>query len=185
MRITITALLALWLLAGCVAPTALRKPISPVDFSKFKTVAYAVHDSPQTEYSDGADGRTYGKDTIELIGSLLGVKLASMGYRVVEASTPHDMSIDVLVTEVKPGSGAARFWVGFGAGRADTEFDASFTVDSAVLTAFHGGRSFTGMELNVSPFSGKSEISALAATRSVEQIEKFIRDGGVIVESKR
>jgi len=185
MRTTTTLIILGFSLCGCVTPQAIQQPTHAIDFAQFKTVSYAVHDNQQTEYGSSDEDRKYGKDTISLLGSMLGAKLTSQGYQVVDASMPHDLAIDVIVTEVKPGSGAARFWVGFGAGRADTEFDASFTdAHGVILTSFHGGRSFTGMEMNVSPFSGRSEISALAATRSVQQIHEFMHAGGIIAAKR-
>lgn len=189
---TVSIVRSLWLLAifgnlawmaGCVTPSVIRAPLGRVDFAQFKTVAYVVRQDDRTEIGDGDEGKQFARDTLEVLRSILGARLADDGYRIVDAAVPHDLSIDVLITEVKPGSAAARFWVGFGAGRADTEFDASFSADGKALAAFHGGRSFTGMELNVSGWSGHSEISTLAATRSVQQIEEFMRNGGTLPEA--
>lgn len=167
-------------MSGCVSPIVTRKPAQQVDFSKFQSVTYKVHASENAEYGDGEDGVKYGQDTIALIDALLSTRLAGMGHKVVARTDDHDLEVDVDVTVVKPGSRAARIWVGFGAGRAVTLFDARFIgPDGAVLASFQGGRAFTGMEWNVSPWAGKSDISASAATRCVDQIETFMANGGV------
>jgi hypothetical protein len=170
---------ALTILSGCVTPTVTKQTAQPVDFSKFKSITYRVHASEAIEYADGPDGFRYGQDTMALIDSLLSARLARMGYKVVSRADEHDLEVDVSLTAAKPGSRAARIWVGFGAGRAITLFDARFMgSDGAVLTSFQGGRSFSGMELNVSPWAGNSDISASAATRCVDQIETFMTNRG-------
>jgi hypothetical protein len=177
--------LAAMLLSGCVTPAVTQYPAQHVDFSQFEAVTYKVHASEAVEYGDGEVGLKYGRGTIALIDSLLSAQLIQMGHKVVAQAEDHDLEIDINVTAAKPGSAAARFWVGFGAGRAVTLFDAKFTrPNGAVLASFQGGRSYTGMEWNVSPFAGKSDISASAATRCVDQIETFMANGGDFPTSK-
>lgn len=184
MKTTTTILVAL-LLSGCVTPAVIQKPASAIDFSKFKTVSFVVREDQQTEYGVGDEALHYGKQTISLIRSLLGTRLADMGYQTVELSAPHDFSIDVYVTEVKPGSTAARLLIGFGAGRADTEFKATFAdSQGAVLAILAGGRSYTGGEMNVPALPDKSILGTLAATRSVDQLEAFIHNGGALPVSQ-
>lgn len=181
----ILVIISLMLLSGCVTPAVTQHPVHRIDFSQFGAVAYKVHASEAVEYGDGEIGLKYGHDTIALIDSLLSARLTQMGHKVVAQTDNHDLEIDINVTAAKPGSAAARFWVGFGAGRAVTLFDAKFTRTSgAALASFQGGRSFTGMEWNVSPFAGKSDISASAATRCVDQIETFMANGGDFPTSK-
>lgn len=102
-----------------------------------------------------------------------------MGYLVTPDATQADLRIDIPITEVKPGSGAARLWIGMGAGRAVFMFTANFAAaDGRHLGAFDGGRSYTGMELNQSAFPSHDELATRAAVRSVEQIEAYLRGGG-------
>jgi hypothetical protein len=168
-------------LSACVTPEVTQKPAGNIDFTRFKTVAYKVHANPDTEY--GSD-KQYATSTISLLDTLVGKKLAAMGYAVVASETKPDLTLDLSVTAVKEGSGAARFWVGFGAGRAVLLFDAAFTDSKgAPLAGFQGGRSYTGMEFGKA-FAGKDDISIMAATRSVDQIEEFMKNGGTFREDK-
>jgi len=177
LSLAVLAIFGNLLFAGCVTPQPIQNAAHAVDFGRYKTVHFTVHDTPQTEYAAGADGAAYGKETVVLLKALLSTRLAT-NYAVVDG--PADLDIDVVMTEIKPGNAAARWLVGFGAGRADTEFQASFSDASGLIASFRGGRSFTGMEANVSPYSGKSDLSSLAATRCVDQIMEFIARGGVI-----
>jgi hypothetical protein len=178
---TTAVTLVLLLISGCVTPQVVQQPKKQIDFANFKSVMYRVHYSERTEFGPKPEDQKYGHETVDLIGVLLGNKLKHLGYQVAE-QTP-DLVIDVDVTAVKPGNGAARFWIGFGAGRAVTTFNASFTDSAgAKFAAFDGGRSYTGMEMNVAAFPGKDQLSMLAATRSVDQIAQFMQNGGKFPE---
>jgi hypothetical protein len=172
------ALCALTLsIAGCVTPKVVDRPASNVDFHQFKTVRYTVHPLPNTEYGSDKEDLAYAQQTIALTDSLLSKKLESMGYSLAKEGGAADLQLDVAVTACKPGSAATRFWVGFGAGRALYEFEASFANrDGQPLGKFQGGRSYTGMEFGKS-FSSRDEISTFAATRAVEQIQEFMASG--------
>lgn len=187
MRSTIAATLlaAVLALTGCVTATVAEAPSAPFVYTDFKTVYYDVHLTPQTEVPDDADGREYAQTATAIFRSLLGAKLAALGYSVTPDATKADLRIDVPITEAKPGSGAARFWVGMGAGRAVFTFTASFTAaDGRKLGAFDGGRSYTGMELNQSAFPSPDELATRAAVRSVEQIEQYLHGGGKLEVTK-
>lgn len=160
---------------GCVTPKVTQHSIEQVDFARFHTATYRVHDTPTTEYGSDAN---YAKETMALFDTLVGEKLTALGYTAPPAGSSPDLTIDVAVSALKEGSGAARFWVGFGAGRAIFLFDASF-IDSAgkKVASFEGGRSYTGMEFGHA-FAGKDDIRIMAATRGVSQIEQFMRNGG-------
>lgn len=165
-------------LTGCVTPKVVEQPATTVNFHQFKTVQYKVHALPNAEYGSGEADMQYARGTITLTDTLLAKKLESMGYSVVSESSAADFNIDVAVTAVKPGSPAARFWVGFGAGRAIYEFEAKFTdAQGHSLGKFQGGRSYTGMEFGKA-FSTRDEIQTFAATRAVEQIEQYMNGGG-------
>jgi hypothetical protein len=173
------ALLITIALTGCVTAQVAQAPSAPFVYTDFKSVSYDVHMTAQTEVADDAEDRQYAENATELFRSLLGVKLKELGYVVTPDATQADLRIDVPITEVKPGSGAARFWVGMGAGRAVFTFSANFTTrDGRRLGAFEGGRSYTGMELNQSAFPSHDELATRAAVRSVEQVEQYLRGGG-------
>ena len=159
---------------SCITARVVEKPSNPIDFTKFRTVSYSVHASPQTEYTSGDE--EFGRNTIALFDTMLGQKLRSLGYKVVEQSP--DLSIDIDVKAVKSGSAAARFLVGFGAGRAVFLWNAVFTdAQGNRLGVLQGGRSHTGMEFGES-FAGNEQIQAIAVTASIRQIEDFIKHGG-------
>lgn len=187
MKIVIAmALVPLVLMCGCVTPAVTQRPTQRVEFATFKTVAYHVRPSPAVEYGSGDEDMKYARETIDLLDSLLANKLKHMGYGIADATQTPDLVIDVSVTAIKPGSGAARFWVGFGAGRAVLTFDATFTdAHSTKVAAFQGGRSYTGMEMNVPAFPSHETLGLLAATRSVDQIATFIENGGSFPDEEK
>ncbi len=187
MRYLLTSLSILLIaIAGCaVTPKVVQKPTTQTDFKQFKSVHYNVHALPNTEYGSSEEDKTYARQTIDLTDSLLSKKLTSMGYTIVNEEDAADLSLDVAVTVCKPGSAATRFWIGFGAGKALYEFDASFTDrQGQSVGKFHGGRAYTGMEFGKA-FSSRDEISTFAATRAVEQIQDFITNGGTFPEEQR
>lgn len=160
------------LLAACVTPTVTERPSGHVNYRQFRTVSYKVHDLPSTVY--GSD-HSYGAGVIDLFSTLLDKKLEAMGYKVTGENP--ELSIDIAVKAAYPGSGAKRFWIGFGAGRALFLFDATFTDGAGTrLGRFEGGRSHTGMETG--HFVSRDEIQTFAATRAVNQIEEFLANGG-------
>lgn len=163
-------------ITSCVVPQMVETP-GPgvqVDFTKLKTVSYVVRDTPETEY--GSD-RSYDKSTLTLFDAMLGAKLRAMGLEVVDPKQAQ-FSIDVIITAVKQGNAALRFWVGFGAGRAVLTYRAQFTNAAGDrLGAFDGGRSHTGGEFGES-FADADQIQAIAVSKSVQQIEEFIKNNG-------
>jgi len=163
-------------LASCVTARVVEKPANPINFTQFRTVSYSVRASPQTEYT--SDDEEFGGDTIALFEAMLGQKLRGLGYQVVEGSA--DFSIDVDVKAAKSGNAAARFLVGFGAGRAVLLWDAVFSdTEGKRLAVLEGGRSHTGMEFGES-FANDDQIQAIAVTASIRQIEDFIKHDGVL-----
>ena len=165
-------------LGGCITPQVTEKPAANVDFHQFKTVRYTVHPLPTTEYGSDESDKVYARETISLTESLLGKKLESIGYTLVGGDGTAELALDVAVTACKPGNGAARFWLGFGAGRAIYAFEASFAnQDGKSLGKFQGGRLYTGMEFGQALLS-RDEISTLAAIRAVQQIQEFMANGG-------
>lgn len=170
-------------LSACVTPQVVDKPSSKVDFGHYKTIAYKLHGSPRTEYGSGPNDKAYGQDVTALFQALLGQRLEAMGYRVTNEQP--DLLLDIEVTAAKPGSAAARFWVGFGAGRAVFLFDARFTdTTGRSLGGFVGGRSHTGMEFGQA-FASREEIQSFAATRAVAQVEEFMRNAGAFEEKPK
>lgn len=167
-------------IGACVSPAVVEKPQSSFRYTDFHTVFYSVHETQSTEIGSGADDKKYAQEVTGLFDSLLGVKLKSLGYQLVAATDDADLSIDIPIDEAKPGNAAGRMFVGFGVGRAAFEYTAHFTSRGHSLGVFTGGRSFTGMELNQSPFSTKDEMATNAASRSASQIEDYLTSGGAI-----
>lgn len=169
----------LFLVSSCVVPQMVETPSSGAqDFTQFKRVSYVIRDTAETEY--GSD-RNYDKATLTLFDAMLGSKLRSMGFEVVDAKQAQ-FSIDVIVTAVKQGNAALRFFIGFGAGRAVLTYRAQFTDAAAnTLGAFDGGRSHLGTEFGES-FADADQIQAIAVSKSVQQIEEFIKNNGSLTE---
>lgn len=170
-------------LTSCITPEVTRMPPSDTDFGQYKTVSYKVHTTPSTEFGSGQEALEYGRSTITLFDALLGPRLKSMGHTISDESP--DLIIDIAVKAVKPGSAAARFWVGFGAGRAVLLFDATFTDrNGKALGSFQGGRAHTGLEFGQS-FASIDEIQSYAATGAVQQIAQFMRNDGTFGKKTR
>lgn len=177
------ALSLVLLVAGCVTPQVIEPPVSGTDFRQYKTIRYTIRDLPTTEYGSGDPGRKYGRETIALFDALLAKKLEAMGYTISQDDA--ELNLDVVVLAAKPGSAAARFWVGFGAGRAVFLFNADFKDrEGRSLGAFQGGRSHTGMEFGQS-FASLEEIQSFAATRAAAQVEEFMRSGSSAFAPRR
>lgn len=179
MRIALPVVCFLYLIAGCVSPQRHADSFATVDFSRYKTVSYSVVTTPTTEYGENDKG--YGKQTVDLFRILLGQTLQNMGYQVVESGA--ELHLDLQVTAVKPGSGAARFWVGFGAGRAVLTYSAEFFEQDRKLAGFSGGESYIGIEPGRG-FASIDEIKTFAATTASKQVETFMLNGGRFPESK-
>lgn len=134
-------------------------------------MSFTTHPTPN--YSSNRD---YGKEILTIFDAMLGNKLRSMGFNVVDPKHSPELSIDVTVKAVKPGSAAMRFIIGFGAGRAVLLYDALFLdARGNRLALLEGGRSHTGMEFGES-FAGDEQIQAIAVSQSIHQIEEFIRN---------
>ncbi|MGR9088789.1 MAG: DUF4410 domain-containing protein [Gammaproteobacteria bacterium] len=169
------ATLAALLLASCVSPQVVEKPAASVDFMRLKSVSYVVHFATDIELGSSRD---YGMEVRPLFDAMLGNKLRSLGFDVVDARQAPEFSIDVEIKAAKSGSAAMRFFIGFGAGRAILRYDAVFLdAKGNRMALLEGGRSHTGMEFGES-LAGKEQIQAIAVTQSVRQIEAFIRNQG-------
>jgi hypothetical protein len=175
MRTAIGGLFACMALCACVSPQVHQDSFTDIDFSRFKTIAYSV-DAKRAEYADKDEG--YGSETVSLFETLLGKRFELMGYRVVRVEDEPDVAVDIHVLAVKPGSGAARFFVGFGAGRAVFTFSAAFRSDGKTVAGFDGGDSYTGMELDRGAFQDKTQIQVHAAASAASQIQTFMLNGG-------
>lgn len=170
---SIPILMALFMMAGCVSPKPHEDSFSSIDFSRYRTVSYVVQTTDATEVA--SDDQGYARETVELFRVLVGQTLQRMGYTIVESGADLDLAINV--TAAKPGSGAARFWVGFGAGRAVLTYSASFTEQGRKIAGFDGGEAYTGMEFSRG-FASDDEIKSFAAVAGAKQVEVFMRNGG-------
>lgn len=180
MRIAPVVVCFLCLIAGCVTPQRHADSFAGVDFSRYKTISYQVTTTPTTEYGDNDEG--YGKQTVDLFRILLGQTLQNMGYQVVESGA--ELRLDIEVSAVKPGNSAARFWVGFGAGRAVLIYSAAFLDQDRKVAGFNGGESYIGIEPGRG-FASSDDIKTFAATAASKQVKTFMLNGGRFPESKK
>jgi hypothetical protein len=111
---------------------------------------------------------------------LLKGKLKSLGFQVVDIE--EDMVLEINVTAFKPGSAAARFFVGFGAGRAVFIYTANFKEKNGkLLTTLEGGKSYHGMEFIDNPlYKNDEELRMGMIQQAVIQISDFIKNKGVL-----
>ena len=159
----------LFFLSGCVTPVVIKPVSGPVDFKAFRTVKLEVKDSVKSAYSE---------DGIPMLEGLIQGKLKSLGYSLVEGG--EDMSIEMNVMDFTPGSGAARFFIGFGAGRALLVYRAKFLAkDGSLITEFEGGKSYHGMELADNPlYKTDEEIKLGMIQQAAIQVGQFIQNNG-------
>jgi hypothetical protein len=101
---------------ACVS-TVSYKPTTEkaIDFKKYKKIKVAIQDNVNTSYS---------LEGMPMFEGLLKGKLQSMGYHVVD--NDENMLLEIRITEFKTGNAAARFFVGFGAGRSLFTYVANF-----------------------------------------------------------
>jgi hypothetical protein len=127
----------------------------------------------------------YSEDGLPMLDGLLRGKLRSLGYSLVD--TGEDMKIELNVTAFKPGSAAARFFVGFGAGRAVLVYRAKFLDRTGALVAeFEGGKSYHGMEIADNPlYKTDEEIKLGMIQQAAIQVGQFIQSNGKLDGSSR
>ena len=156
-------------LSGCVTPTVIKPASESINFRAYKSVKLEVKDWVKSPYSE---------DGIPMLDGLLRGKLRSLGYTLVDSS--EDMTVGVNVTEFTPGSAAARFFLGFGAGRALLVYRAKFIDPTGFLIAeFEGGKSYHGMELADNPlYKTDEEIKMGMIQQAAIQLGQFIQSNG-------
>ncbi len=159
----------MFLVSGCVTPTVIKPVSGSVDFKAYKSVKLELKDWVKSPYSE---------DGIPMLNGLLKGKLQSLGYSVVD--TGEDMTIEVNVTDFAPGSAAARFFIGFGAGKALLVYRAKFLdKEGNLITEFEGGKSYHGMEVVDNPlYKTEEEIKLGMIQQAVIQIGQFIQNNG-------
>jgi maltose-binding protein MalE len=163
-------------LTACITPSVTQKAAPGTDFKAFKTVSYSVHAARDIEIEQTP---YFSQQEISMFNSSLGQRMQVMGYEVVADPAQADFYIDVAVTSAKQGSGAARFLIGFGAGRAVMTFDANFDSHGHKIASFKGGKSMTGMGPG-EIFQDVDDIQNAAVTRGTRQIMEFILNSGDI-----
>jgi len=159
----------MFVLSGCVTPTVIRPASDSVNFKAYKSVKLEVTDWVKSPYSE---------DGIPMLDGLLRGKLRSLGYTLVDSGD--DMTIEVNVTDFTEGSAAARFFVGFGAGRAVLIYRAKFLDQTgSVIAEFEGGKSYHGMELADNPlYKSEEEIKLGMIQQAAIQLGQFIQSNG-------
>lgn len=163
-------------LSACVTPQVTTQRLAgataAADFTRYRDIHFVIGRSDRAEITSG-----FGDEEISLFETLLQRKLAAMGYNVVDSNVA-ELNLIVTVLAAKPGNAAARFLVGFGAGRGVFTFDAKFQDDmQREIASFTGGQAYTGLEFGAG-LSGEDTIMTAASTSAVSQIEKFMRNGG-------
>lgn len=180
--IKLNCLLILAALGGCVTPQVTTQKLAgsslTTDFGLYRTATYALVRDPRAEIQPG-----FGDEEIGLFDTLLRKKLISMGYTLINDDAP-DFHLTITILAAKQGNAAARFLVGFGAGRGVFTFDAKFT-DAAKkeIASFVGGQAYTGFEGGAG-LSSADTIMATATSSAVSQIERFMRNGGKFLNTK-
>src|SRR5262245_48373985 len=156
-------------LAGCVTPEATKSPASNVNLREFQQLKLSVTNSVFTQYAIESKQQFEG---------LLRGTLQSLGYSLVD--TNPQITLDVDVIELEPGSRGTRFWVGFGAGKAIMRYTAQFKdPDGKLLAELKGGKAYSGSEFSDNAiFKSDESIRMGMISKSVSQISEFIRNNG-------
>ncbi len=156
-------------LTACVTPKVSKPTDEGVDFRQYKKIKLTVMDEVKTPYSI---------EGMPMFEGLLKGKLQSLGYSTVDQEM--DMILEIKVTAFKPGSATARFFVGFGAGKALLTYIADFKDRSGKLLAtLDGGKSYHGMEITDNPlYKTEEEIRMGMIQLSVIQLGEFIKNNG-------
>ncbi len=170
MRVFSIAMVAM-LVSGCVTPQVVSPPKTNVDFRQYKTVKLVMIDEVKTPYS---------QEGLPMFEGFLKGRLQYLGYSVGDADG--DMTLEVRILSFSPGNTAARWLVGFGAGRAVLTYRASFRDRSgALITELEGGKAFHGMELNLPDnplFKTDEDIRLGMIQEAALQVGRFIRNNG-------
>ena len=107
-----------------------------------------------------------------ILGQFAQRNLTAQAYSKDAVNTPDALVVDGSITEVNNGSGAARFWIGFGAGKAKIKAKVKVfnTRDPNIMLAEFGADSSSQGSINPGDITS-SNLSYLAKT-IVEYIEK-------------
>jgi hypothetical protein len=156
-------------LSGCVSTQAFIPPGQVVDFKQYEKVQMDMQDEVHTMYS---------REGTLLFQGLLKGKLQSMGYQLVEEDP--DLIMNVEVKTFKPGSKALRLFIGFGAGRAELTYLATFKTPSGkTIAQLSGGKSYHGMELTDDQlFKSQERTRMNMIEKSVSQLGEFVANNG-------
>ncbi len=158
-------------LISCVSTKSYKAVEGPIEFQNYKKIKLAIQDDVNTPYST---------EGIPMFEGLLKGKLKSLGFQNVDID--EDIVIEINVTAFKPGSAAARFFVGFGAGKAVFIYTANFKEKNGKLLAtLEGGKSYHGMEFADNPlYKTDEELLMGMIQQAVIQIGDFIKNKGVL-----
>lgn len=156
-------------LVGCVTPEATKPVATGVNLREYQQVKLVVTNTVTTPYAILAT---------PLFDGLLKGSLQSLGYSLVETNA--QLVLEVKVNQLEPGSRSARFWVGFGAGKAVMKYTAQFKDSSGNLLAeLQGGKAYSGMELSDNAaFKSDDSIRMGMVSASVSQLTDFIQHNG-------
>jgi len=192
-------------LGGCVTPNVVESPPHPIDFSRFKTVAYRIHPQPDTDYGPDTDhalfrlkllnndsppvpsgGESeYAVETLKIFDTYLGQKLSSMGYASAPVGERPDLTIDVAVTSVRALHPGGPVNLIITSNQATLLFVATFRDSTGTtLASFKGGWIYTDAWEIWSYYMRDSEIPSGCSWRAVNQIAEFIRNGGSFPKGK-
>ena len=156
---------------SCVSTRSYKAVEGPIEFQNYKKIKLAIQDDVNTPYST---------EGLPMFEGLLKGKLKSLGFQNVDID--EDIVIEINITAFKPGSAAARFFVGFGAGRAVFIYTANFKENNGkLLTTLEGGKSYHGMEFADNPlYKTDEELRMGMIQQAVIQIGDFIKNKGVL-----
>lgn len=168
MRLSGALLLAI-ALSGCVSTQALIPPGQVVDFKKYEKIQLEMQDEAHTLYS---------REGVLLFRGLLQGKLEAMEYGIVDKNP--DLILNIRIMTFTPGSKTRRLLIGFGAGRSELTYLATFKTPAGdTIAQLSGGKSYHGMELTDDQvFASQERTRVDMIEKSVSQLSEFVANNG-------
>ncbi len=154
------------LMAGCISPHATIPPRDGLVLRNYPRVKIVLKDKVDTAFS-----REIG---LLFIGLLEG-KLRTLDMQPVEEG--EDMRLVLTLLICNPGDLSKKLLIGFGAGRSQLKYRATFYVKDRIIAELEGGEFFSGI------MAAEDEKMALVQ-RSVTQIGEFIDKNGLPDKSR-
>jgi hypothetical protein len=117
MRILATLFVSIIIFAGCTATLPPKSDVSS-SYSVVGLKSYSLKTNCEQANVDPAFNKTFLSGYCEMLQGSTKLALQKVNPALKYTDANSDMNIDVQLEELHGGNAAARFWIGFGAGRS-------------------------------------------------------------------